>query len=86
MIDEAVRNIGSDSDADEIRTAVDNIEKNLLGWHPSSCLDEDIDYALFKLEARYYESALESKGTSQCYDTDMENVRVDEIMTSLLDR
>lgn len=86
LIDEAVRNIGSDSDADEIRTAVDNIEKNLVGWHPSSCLDEDIDYALFKLEARYYESALESKGTSQCYDTDMENVRVDEIMTSLLDR
>lgn len=86
MIDESVRNIGSDSDADDIRTAVENIEKNLDGWHPSSCLEEDIDYALFKLEARYYESAVQSKVKSQSYDDGMENVRVDEIMTSLLER
>lgn len=86
MIDESVRNIGSDSDADDIRTAVENIEKILEGWHPSSCLDEDIDYALFKLETRYYESAVQSKVKSQCYDDDMEIVRVDEIMSSLLER
>lgn len=86
MIEEAVRNMGSDSDADDIRIAVENIEKSLEGWHPSSSLDEDIDYALFKLEARYYESALDSTGKSKCNDDDTENVRVDEIMTSLLER
>lgn len=59
---------------------------NLKGWHPSPGLNEDIEYQIVRLEARYYDSAQESARKSQNNDEEMEFSRVDEIMTSLFER
>lgn len=85
-IENSINNIASDSDGDDIKHSVKELGKSLKCWSPDIDIDEEIGIKLLELEERnYWESTGSQKRKSSLEDYNQQMMRVDEIMTSLVD-
>lgn len=85
-IEYSINNITSDSDGDEVKHSVDELSKNLCCWSPRIDVNEEIDIKLLELAERgYWESADSQNKNAVQDDYNLQMIRVDEIMTSILD-